>query len=241
MKEKWDPAILFSSSNMEREHNSLRLFIGSMSKRMQLCIKRLLDICLALVALIILSPVYLAIACYVKLNSDGPVLFKQERAGLMGEPFMCYKFRTMTEDRGEDGELLPDEERLKSWGRRLRNSSLDELPQFVNILKGEISLIGPRALPVKYLPLYTDKQMSRHEMRPGMTSWTAVNGRNLIDWDRKFEMDVWYIDNWSLLLDCKILFRTFGTVLRKDGVSREGYATRDTFLGSNNETHTNAL
>lgn len=205
---------------------------SSVRKTIQLFLKRLLDICTAVFALTICSPIYLAIALYVKVNSDGPVLFRQERAGLMGKPFMCYKFRTMTDDRGEDGKLLPDEDRLKPWGRRLRSSSLDELPQFLNVLKGEMSLIGPRPLPVEYLPRYTEKQMRRHQMRPGMTSWTAVNGRNNIDWDRKFEMDVWYIDNWSLLLDFKILLLTVSTVLRKEGVSKEGYATRDTFLGS---------
>lgn len=241
MEGKRDPAIPFSDHNMESKHNSLQVVVGPKCKSIQLCIKRFLDLCLALAVLTVGLPMYLAIAFYVRLNSDGPVLFRQERAGFKGKPFTCYKFRTMTDDRGEDGELLPDEDRLEIWGRRLRNSSLDELPQFVNILRGEMSLIGPRALPVKYLPRYTEGQMRRHAMRPGLTSWTAVNGRNNIDWDRKFEMDVWYVDNWSLLLDFKILLMTFGAVLRKEGVNREGCATRDEFLGPDGETSTSAL
>lgn len=235
MKEKWGEGIPFSGSKLAEKGRSSWLFNRSTNKRIQLCVKRLLDTCVALLALIAFSPVYLAIAFYIKLNSDGPVLYRQERAGLQGKPFTCYKFRTMTDDRGEDGELLPDEDRLKQWGRRLRSSSLDELPQFVNILKGEMSLIGPRPLPVKYLPRYTEEQMRRHEMRPGLTSWTAVNGRNAIGWEKKFELDVWYVDNWSLRIDFKILFLTFDTVFSKKGVSREGYATRDEFLGSNNK------
>lgn len=219
--------------NMLDNEDVLYMAVGRCtSKKIQLLIKRLLDICAALFALTICLPIYLVIALYIKLNSDGPILFKQERVGFMGKPFICYKFRTMTDDRGEDGELLPDENRLKPWGKFLRSTSLDELPQFVNILKGEMSLIGPRALPVKYLPRYTEKQMRRHEMRPGMTSWTAVNGRNNVDWDRKFEMDVWYVDNWSLWLDFKVFFLTFYVVLKKDGVNREGHVTRDEFLGT---------
>lgn len=209
----------------------------SLKKKIQLFIKRLLDICAALFVLTICSPVYLIIAIYIKLNSNGPIFFKQERAGFMGKPFICYKFRTMTDDRGENGELLPDEYRLKQWGKRLRSTSLDELPQFVNILKGEMSLIGPRALPTKYLYRYSEEQMRRHEMKPGMTSWTAVNGRNNIDWNKKFEMDVWYVDNWSLWLDFKIFFLTFYVIFKKEGVSKEGHATRDEFLGTSNKIH----
>lgn len=209
----------------------------SLNKKIQLFIKRLLDICAALFALTICLPIYLIVALYIKLNSEGPVLFKQERAGFMGKPFICYKFKTMTNDRGENGELLPDEYRLNPWGKRLRATSLDELPQFINILKGEMSLIGPRALPTKYLSRYSEEQMRRHEMKPGMTSWTAVNGRNNIDWDKKFEMDVWYVDNWSLWLDFKIFFLTFYVIFKKEGVNKEGHATRDEFLGTSDRMH----
>ncbi|KPH75930.1 sugar transferase [Oceanobacillus caeni] len=198
----------------------------------QLSIKRFLDICAALFTLTICSPIYLIVAIYIKSNTKEDILFKQERAGLNGKPFICYKFRTMTSETDSEGNLLPDEFRLKKWGKFLRSTSLDELPQFVNILKGDMSLIGPRALHVRYLQRYTQEQMRRHEMRPGMTSWTAVNGRNNINWDKKFEMDVWYIDNWSLLLDIKIFFLTFYTVFKREGINQEGYATREEFLGS---------
>lgn len=206
----------------------------ALNKRIQLSIKRLIDICCALFALTICLPIYLVLVLYVKANTKGNILFKQERAGINGKPFMCYKFKTMTDEKDPNGELLPDEYRLKSWGKLLRSTSLDELPQFINIIKGEMSLIGPRALLTRYIPRYTEEQMRRHEMRPGMTSWTAVNGRNNLDWERRFKMDVWYIDNWSLWLDIKIFFLTFYTVLKKDGVNREGYATRDEFLGFKN-------
>ncbi|SHG03233.1 sugar transferase [Ornithinibacillus halophilus] len=205
---------------------------GNRKRSFQLFIKRLLDICAALFALTICSPIYLIVVLYIKINTNEKVLFKQERAGLNGKPFICLKFRTMTSEADSDGNLLPDEFRLKKWGKFLRSTSLDELPQFINVLKGDMSLIGPRALLVRYLPRYTQEQMRRHEMRPGMTSWTAVNGRNNVDWEKKFKMDVWYIDNWSLLLDFKIFFLTFYTVFKRDGISKTGHATRDEFFGS---------
>ena len=197
--------------------------------KMQLFIKRLLDFCAALFALIVCSPFYVIIALYVKLNSEGNVIFKQVRTGLHGRPFVFYKFKTMTDDRGGDGELLPDEYRLKSWGKWLRSTSLDELPQFLNILKGEMSLIGPRALPENYLSRYNDEQIRRLEMLQGMTSLTAVQGRNNVDWDDKFKMDVWYVDNWSLLLDFKIFFLTIYIVLKRDGINKKGHITTDEF------------
>ncbi|MYL56033.1 sugar transferase [Virgibacillus halodenitrificans] len=206
--------------------------LGSKKRRIQLTIKRLLDICAALFALTICSPIYLIVALYIKINTNEQVLFKQKRAGLNGKSFICLKFRTMTSEADSDGNFLPDEFRLKKWGKFLRSTSLDELPQFINVLKGDMSLIGPRALLVRYLSRYTQEQMRRHEMRPGMTSWTAVNGRNNVDWEKKFKMDVWYIDNWSLLLDFKIFFLTFYTVFKRDGISKTGHATRDEFLGT---------
>lgn len=207
-----------------------------MGRKIQLAIKRLLDVFIAIFALIVGSPLYLIITLYIKLNTNEKVLFKQERAGLNGKPFICYKFRTMTSETDAEGNLLPDEYRLKKWGKLLRSTSLDELPQFINILKGDMSLIGPRALHVRYIPRYTKQQMRRHEMRPGMTSWTAVNGRNNMEWEKKFEMDVWYIDNWSLLLDIKIFFLTIITVLKREGISKEGHATREEFLGTKEQT-----
>ena len=199
---------------------------------MQLIIKRLFDISVSVFALTVGFPLILVIALYVKLHSKDGIIFKHQRAGMYGKPFSCLKFKTMTDERGADGLLLPDNLRLKRWGRILRATSLDELPQFINVLRGEMSLIGPRALPIKYLPLYSSQQMRRHEMRPGITSWTAVNGRNCIEWSKKFEMDIWYIDNWSLLLDMKILFKTFSAILGRKGVNRPGYATRDDFVGN---------
>ena len=206
--------------------------LESKKRKIKLIIKRLLDICAALFALTICLPIYLLVAIYIKINTQEKILFIQERAGLNGKAFMCYKFRTMTSETDSDGNLLPDEFRLKKWGKFLRSTSLDELPQFLNVLKGDMSLIGPRALLVRYLPRYTPQQMRRHEMRPGMTSWTAVNGRNNVDWEKKFMMDVWYIDNWSLLLDIKIFLLTFYTVLKRDGINKTGHATRDEFIGS---------
>jgi sugar transferase EpsL len=200
--------------------------------RYKMAIKRLLDIGSALFALTVCLPIYLLVALYIRLNSKGNVIFKQERSGLHGKSFICYKFRTMTNEKGEDGQLLPDEYRLKNWGKFLRSTSLDELPQFWNILKGEMSLIGPRALPVKYLSLYNDEQIRRLEMKPGLTSWTAIKGRNNIEWDEKLKLDVWYVDNWSLWLDFKIFILSFYVVLKREGINKKGYATTEEFRGS---------
>ncbi len=201
------------------------------AKKVQLIIKRIIDISAAIIALTMGLPLFILISIYIMISDGSPFLFKQERAGYKGKPFICYKFRTMTNDRGPNGELLADEYRLKSWGKLLRNTSLDELPQFVNVLKGDMSLIGPRPLPVIYLPRYTSEQTRRHEVYPGITGWTGVNGRNNIDWDEKFRMDIWYVENWSLILDFKILILTIYKVLLRDGTHRNGHATRDDFKG----------
>jgi len=171
-------------------------------------LKRLVDILGALVGLIILSPVMLVVAVVVYVSMGSPVLFRQERAGLNGRPFMLYKFRTMLDLRDEQGNLLPDEKRLTRVGRFLRNWSLDELPQFWNVLKGDMSLVGPRPLPTRYLPRYNEFQMRRHEVKPGITGWTQVKGRNSLSWEEKFKLDVWYVDHLSILLDLYIIFLT---------------------------------
>jgi len=158
----------------------------------------------ALVGLIILSPVMLVVAVVVYVSMGPPVLFKQERAGLNGRPFMLYKFRTMLDLRDEHGNLLPDEKRLTRVGRFLRNWSLDELPEFWNVLKGDMSLVGPRPLLMEYLPFYTEREKLRHSVKPGITGWAQINGRNLLSWNERLEMDVWYVENWSILLDIKI-------------------------------------
>jgi len=181
-------------------------------------VKRLVDILGALVGLIILSPVMLVVAVVVYVSMGPPVLFKQERAGLNGRPFMLYKFRTMLDLRDKHGNLLPDEKRLTPVGRFLRNWSLDELPQFWNVLKGDMSLVGPRALLMEYLPFYTEREKLRHSVKPGITGWAQINGRNLLSWNERLEMDVWYVENWSILLDIKILFLTVIAVLNKKGL-----------------------
>ncbi len=197
-----------------------------------LAIKRALDIIISLSAIIVLLPVYivLIILSFVKLGK--PVFFKQARPGLHGKVFYMYKFRTMTDTRDEKGQLLSDKERLTRYGRFLRSTSLDELPELVNVLKGHMSLVGPRPLLVEYLDYYTPEQMRRHEMRPGITGWAQVNGRNAISWEEKFKLDVWYIDNWSIGLDIKILFLTIKKVFVREGISAEGSATMEKFTGT---------
>lgn len=193
--------------------------------------KRLFDVIASAVLLIVLSPLMLVIAALVWANAGSPVIFKQVRPGLHGRPFTLYKFRTMTDARDENGRLLPDEQRLTKFGRFLRSTSLDELPELFNVLKGDMSLVGPRPLLMEYLPLYTPEQARRHEVRPGITGWAQVNGRNAISWEEKFKYDVWYVDNWSLWLDLKILFMTIVAVLRRNGISAEGHATMPVFRG----------
>ncbi len=174
----------------------------------------------------------LALAWLIRRKLGSPVLFRQVRPGLHGKPFTMVKFRTMTDERGPDGALLPDAQRLTPFGRFLRASSLDELPELWNVLRGEMSLVGPRPLLMEYLPIYTPEQARRHEVRPGITGWAQVNGRNAISWTDKFALDVWYVDHRSLWLDVQILWRTVRKVLLRDGISAEGVATMSKFTGS---------
>ena len=202
-------------------------------------IKRLFDITAATAALVALSPVYAITAYKVKKNLGSPVLFRQTRPGLDGKPFEMIKFRTMKDAIDSEGNPLPDSERLTDFGKRLRDSSLDELPELWNVIKGDMSLVGPRPLLMEYLPLYNDEQKRRHDVRPGITGYAQVNGRNAIGWDEKFELDTWYVDNQSLWLDIKILFKTVKKVVVKDGISAEGEATMSKFTGSSNPLETN--
>jgi lipopolysaccharide/colanic/teichoic acid biosynthesis glycosyltransferase len=194
--------------------------------------KRLLDIILSGMALLVLAPVLVALAALVRLKLGRPVLFRQTRPGLDGVPFELIKFRTMTDQREESGRLRPDEERLTPFGRFLRTTSADELPELWNVFKGEMSLVGPRPLLMQYLNRYTARQRRRHEVRPGITGWAQVNGRNALSWDEKFELDVWYVDNRSFLLDLKILAMTLLQVVRRQGISSAGHATMPEFMGS---------
>ena len=196
------------------------------------CIKRMLDIVLSLSALIILSPVMFVVWCLVRIKLGSPAIFKQERPGLNGKVFKLYKFRTMTDERDENGELLPDEVRLTKFGKALRGTSLDELPELWNIVKGDMSIVGPRPLLAKYLPLYSERQARRHEVRPGFTGLAQVKGRNSISWEEKFEWDVWYADNITFGGDIKIILNTVKVVLKKDGISSGTSATMEEFRGS---------
>ena len=198
---------------------------------MRFFFKRLMDFIGAVVGLALLAPVMLLIALFICLNMGRPVLFRQFRPGLHGRPFVIYKFRTMKEERDSRGDLLPDGQRLTRLGRFLRNASLDELPELFNVLKGEMSLVGPRPLLIEYLDRYTPEQARRHEVKPGITGWAQVNGRNAITWEEKFKLDVWYVDNWSLWLDIKILWLTLVRVLKREGISAQGYATMPEFMG----------
>ena len=194
-------------------------------------VKRMFDLMAASLALLLLALPLLALAWQIRRKLGSPVLFRQVRPGLQGRPFTMVKFRTMTDKRGPDGALLPDAQRLTSFGRFLRASSLDELPELWNVLKGEMSLVGPRPLLMEYLPFYTPEQARRHEARPGITGWAQVNGRNAISWDDKFALDVWYVDHRNLWLDVKILWRTVRKVLVRDGISAPGDATMPKFEG----------
>ncbi|MDT0636358.1 sugar transferase [Spectribacter hydrogenoxidans] len=191
-----------------------------------------MDVLGAFIALILLSPVILMIAIGLLARHGRPMLFAQIRPGLHGQPFRMLKFRTMNDERGADGELLPDADRLTRFGAFLRSTSLDELPELWNVLRGDMSLVGPRPLLMEYLPLYTPEQARRHEVRPGITGWAQVNGRNALSWEEKFALDVWYVDNQSFWLDLKILWLTLWRVLKRDGISAEGEATMPRFTGS---------
>lgn len=194
--------------------------------------KRLLDIVLSGIALLILLPILSVIAVMVRLVLGSPVIFRQLRPGLDGRPFTMLKFRTMADSRDSSGRLLPDELRLGRFGHWLRASSLDELPELINVLVGDMSLVGPRPLLMDYLPLYTPLQSRRHEVPPGLTGWAQVNGRNAVTWEERFDMDVWYVDNRSLLLDVKIMIMTIGRVVTRAGVRQEGQATMERFRGT---------
>lgn len=189
------------------------------------------DVILALLALIVLSPVLLVVAVLVRVKLGSPVIFKQERPGLNGKVFKLYKFRTMSEAKDADGNLLPDEVRLGTFGKLLRSTSLDELPALVNVIRLELSLVGPRPLLVRYLPRYNEHQARRHEVRPGFTGYAQVNGRNAISWEEKFNYDVEYVDNITFLGDWKIMFQTVGKVLKRDGISSESSVTMEEFMG----------
>lgn len=197
--------------------------------------KRFFDIVISLTVLFFLGWLYLILVVLVRIKLGSPVLFKQERPGKNEKIFKLYKFRTMTDERDDEGNLLPDEKRLTSFGKFLRSTSLDEMPEMINILKGDMSLIGPRPLLVRYLPRYTKEQHRRHEVRPGLTGLAAAKGRNSIDWESKFKFDVEYVDNITFLMDLKIIFWTIKIVLKRDGISEEGQATMSEFVGYNSE------
>ncbi len=194
--------------------------------------KRIFDVTLSLIAVIILSPFILLTAILVRVFIGSPILFKQTRPGYKGQPFHIYKFRTMTDRLAPDGSLLPDAERLTPLGRFLRTLSLDELPELFNILRGDMSIVGPRPLLMQYLPLYSPEQARRHNVVPGLTGWAQVNGRNAITWQDKFKYDVWYVDNWSFWFDIKIILLTAWKVIKREGVTQEGHATTEYFTGN---------
>jgi len=194
--------------------------------------KRLFDLGTAGLGLLILSPLLLALAILVRIKHGPPVLFRQQRPGYKGIPFQVSKFRTMNDARGADGLLLPDAERLTPLGRFLRATSLDELPELANVLRGEMSLVGPRPLLMQYLERYSPEQMRRHDALPGVTGWAQINGRNALTWEEKFRLDVWYVDHWSFWLDIRILLLTFWKALTREGISQPGHATAEEFMGS---------
>ncbi len=195
-------------------------------------LKRAFDFVVALWALLLLWPVMLVIALLIRARMGSPVLFRQERPGYKGRPFTLYKFRTMTLASGADADVARDAQRLTPLGRSLRHWTLDELPQFWNVLKGDVSLVGPRPLLMQYLPRYTPEQARRMDVPPGLTGWAQVNGRNAQSWEDRFALDVWYVDHWSLALDAKIIWRTLASVIKKEGIAQEGHATMPEFMGS---------
>lgn len=196
-------------------------------------IKRLFDIALAFLILTPLTPVLFLLAILITIKLGSPVLFRQIRPGFNALPFEMLKFRTMTESTDKDGNLIPDAQRLTNFGRFLRSTSLDELPTLWNVIKGEMSLVGPRPLLMEYLPLYNEKQARRHDVKPGITGWAQVNGRNAISWQEKFDLDVWYVENQSFWLDLKILLMTVKKVILRDGISEGGEVTMSKFTGNN--------
>ncbi|ASS72693.1 sugar transferase [Bacillus atrophaeus] len=194
--------------------------------------KRVFDLTAAILLLCCASLIIVFAICIIRLKIGSPVFFTQVRPGLNGKPFTLYKFRTMTDERDKEGNLLPDEARLTKTGKLIRKLSIDELPQLWNVIKGDLSLVGPRPLLMEYLPLYTNKQSRRHEVKPGITGWAQVNGRNAISWEKKFELDVWYVDHRSFFLDLKILFLTVRKVLISEGIHQSDHATSERFRGS---------
>lgn len=200
--------------------------------------KRILDLVLTVPGLIVLAPFMLIIALLVRINLGKPVLFRQLRPGFRGKPFHVYKFRTMRDERDIDGNLLPDEQRLTKMGKILRDISLDELPELIHVLRGEMSLVGPRPLLMQYLERYSPEQARRHDVLPGITGWAQVNGRNAITWQDKFRLDIWYVDHWSLSLDVRILLMTAWKVLIREGISQPGHATAGEFMGNETESGT---
>lgn len=199
--------------------------------KIKILMKRYIDIIFSLITIILTIPLFVIIAMLIYIDLGLPLIFTQERAGKGGKVFKIYKFRTML-NASKDGNLLQDKDRLTPFGRFLRSTSLDELPELFNVLKGEISLVGPRPLLVEYLPLYNERQMKRHDVTPGITGWAQINGRNSISWENKFELDVWYAENWSLMLDFKIMLMTIPRVLKRVGINQEGYDTAQRFIGS---------
>ncbi|HIS08617.1 MAG TPA: undecaprenyl phosphate N,N'-diacetylbacillosamine 1-phosphate transferase [Candidatus Scatomorpha intestinipullorum] len=198
-------------------------------------IKPILDFILAFLLIIIFSPIILIVALLIKLKLGSPILFTQERPGLNGKIFRIYKFRTMSDERDSKGDLLSDELRLKGFGKLIRKSSLDELPQLFNVLKGEMSFVGPRPLLVEYLKLYNQEQAKRHNVKPGITGWAQVNGRNAISWEEKFKLDVYYVEHISFMLDCKILYMTFFKVLKRKDINSNTNITMEKFTGNQSE------
>ncbi len=194
--------------------------------------KRLLDLILTSLGLILLAPILILVAVAVRVDLGAPILFRQTRPGYRGKPFCIFKFRTMRETRDADGNLLPDDQRLTQLGRFLRSLSLDELPELINVLRGEMSLVGPRPLLMQYLERYTPEQARRHNALPGITGWAQINGRNILDWEERFKLDVWYVDHWSFWLDIKILLVTLWKVLKREGISQPGHVSAEEFKGT---------
>ncbi len=200
--------------------------------RWEVVMKRLFDIFVSSIILVLTLPILLILAILIRVNLGSPIIFKQQRPGMYGKPFYLYKFRSMSDERDKEGNLLPNNMRMTKFGNVIRKFSLDELPQLINVLKGDISLVGPRPLLMEYLNLYTKEQARRHEVRPGITGWAQVNGRNAISWEEKFELDVWYVNNHSFILDMKILFLTALKVVRTEGVNKSENITMPKFTGT---------
>lgn len=208
---------------------------------MQSLLKRLLDIVVAATALVLLAPVLAIVALAIWIKLGWPIVFRQRRPGLHGQPFEMVKLRTMLDLQDAQGRPLPDEQRLTPFGQFLRSTSLDELPELLNVLRGEMSLVGPRPLLMEYLDRYTPEQARRHEVRPGITGWAQINGRNAISWEERFALDVWYVDHWNMALDLKILFWTVAKVVRRDGINAESHATMPKYMGPHSQVRETVL